>query len=455
MKKSLFLLAVFILLSSCVLAQPSFPPRNPRLFYQWWYEDYLSQNNATLIPVLYDTYLKDDSVINNQHCDPWERANYFYTDTQFTVVGIAIGAFAFYSGIEKGGEINTKEMFLNLYEVDGDSLLMLRNIPLISCRVIGYEEIDTTANRQHNIDSILFDANYFPHISSIDTCLSYYSVGGRFLYEYYFDEPVTVSDSFYLSFGCQNLGRTFHALTQLSVDNMASIPGVSRPCVRNVQQPEFPKFKYKYRLLYYGDTSARPLYQWLTAEAPFFPLIFPILQYADCKEVKNLHRSWWVENEIRFEWDSNDRMNRGWEFTFVPEGQSPETGTIIPCSEPRVQITFDPDIAYRAYVRQKCIGDQYGDWGNGLHFGYGETSISNPAEDATIVTPNPTTGEVSVTSPHKLRQVEIYDMSGALLLSLQCQGENANIDLSNHAAGTYLLKIYTDNGTITKTVIKK
>lgn len=454
MKKSLLLLAVFCLLCSHVLAQPSFPPRNPRLFYQWWYEDYLSQNNATLIPVLYGTSLKDDSVINNRLCYPWERANYFYTDTQITVVGIAIESFALYHGFEKGGEINTKEMFLNLYEVDGDSLLMLRHIPLASCRVMGYDEIDTTINHRHNTDSILYESCYFLNLS-IDTCFPYHIHSKRTLYEYYFNEPVTVNDSFYLSFGSQNFGRTFYALTQLSVDNMAQVPDVSRPCVRNVQQPEFPKFKYKYRLFHLGDSSIVMLNEWETTEASVFPLIFPILQYADCKGVKNLHRSWWVENEIRFEWDSTDRMNRGWEFTFVPEGQSPETGTIIPCSEPRVQITFDPDIAYRAYVRQKCIGDQYGDWGNGLHFGYGETSISNPAEDATIVTPNPTTGEVSVTSPHKLRQVEIYDMSGALLLSLQCQGENANIDLSNHAAGTYLMKIYTDNGTITKTVIKK
>jgi hypothetical protein len=50
--------------------------------------------------------------------------------------------------------------------------------------------------------------------------------------------------------------------------------------------------------------------------------------------------------------------------------------------------------------------------------------------------------------------VELYNMLGARLLSVKGQDEKTIVEMSQFPAGTYVLKIYSDEGIVTKKIQK-
>jgi pectate lyase len=67
--------------------------------------------------------------------------------------------------------------------------------------------------------------------------------------------------------------------------------------------------------------------------------------------------------------------------------------------------------------------------------------------------PNPVSGELNIDSDKAIQKVEVYNLTGSLLNAYQ--GNNASIDMSNLANGTYLVKVHTASSVTTKIIIKK
>ncbi|WP_430402259.1 T9SS type A sorting domain-containing protein [Fluviicola sp.] len=68
--------------------------------------------------------------------------------------------------------------------------------------------------------------------------------------------------------------------------------------------------------------------------------------------------------------------------------------------------------------------------------------IQETEQGSFIVSPNPTTGTVSITHPDGAGEVLVYDIFGKLVLSTQTQtATQTKIDLSGEAPGIYLIKI--------------
>ena len=66
------------------------------------------------------------------------------------------------------------------------------------------------------------------------------------------------------------------------------------------------------------------------------------------------------------------------------------------------------------------------------------------------VYPNPTTNEVTIDANSKINKIELYDLTGK-----KVKENNSNkIYLEAFPKGIYILKFKTDNGTITKKLIK-
>ncbi|MBP8945027.1 MAG: T9SS type A sorting domain-containing protein [Paludibacteraceae bacterium] len=66
--------------------------------------------------------------------------------------------------------------------------------------------------------------------------------------------------------------------------------------------------------------------------------------------------------------------------------------------------------------------------------------------------PNPVSTRLNINSNNKVTKVEIYNVSGLLVKSLNMPG--SQIDLSNLKSGIYIVKIFTENNLIKKTIIK-
>jgi hypothetical protein len=71
------------------------------------------------------------------------------------------------------------------------------------------------------------------------------------------------------------------------------------------------------------------------------------------------------------------------------------------------------------------------------------------------VFPNPSDNEVRIEANAALREVVLMDADGRILKTLTVQENAYVLDLSGHAAGTYFLKITTDNGTQLERVVKR
>ncbi|GGE39468.1 hypothetical protein GCM10010832_19620 [Psychroflexus planctonicus] len=92
-------------------------------------------------------------------------------------------------------------------------------------------------------------------------------------------------------------------------------------------------------------------------------------------------------------------------------------------------------------------------------FVFGEyTTLSSSNFEITDlkIYPNPTTHLWNVsTNNERITLLEVYDITGKKVFSLQPQSVNTQIDSSNLNSGIYILKLSTENGSVSKKLIKE
>ena len=79
-----------------------------------------------------------------------------------------------------------------------------------------------------------------------------------------------------------------------------------------------------------------------------------------------------------------------------------------------------------------------------------EPQQENPLAELTYVMPNPAAGQVTIVSSFGLRSVDIYSMTGTLVMRQDLSGYAQQMDISALPSGTYLLVISTPAGQVTK-----
>jgi hypothetical protein len=80
----------------------------------------------------------------------------------------------------------------------------------------------------------------------------------------------------------------------------------------------------------------------------------------------------------------------------------------------------------------------------------------NEHEINVSVYPNPTTGQFKVqNSEFRIQSVEVYDVYGKLISNMEVNDNDVTIDISNYNNGIYVALIRTENGTVTKKVVKQ
>ena len=86
-----------------------------------------------------------------------------------------------------------------------------------------------------------------------------------------------------------------------------------------------------------------------------------------------------------------------------------------------------------------------------------ELSMNNSLSNNTllidnfIISPNPVKEKIIIQSALSDYTYTLYDLNGKKIM----EDKNPVIDFTNKAKGTYLLKIYSENTTITKKIIKQ
>lgn len=79
--------------------------------------------------------------------------------------------------------------------------------------------------------------------------------------------------------------------------------------------------------------------------------------------------------------------------------------------------------------------------------------MSDLVAELTCLMPNPARGRVTVASSFGLRSVEVYDLMGHRRLSRHLSGYGETLDISTLTAGTYLFRVETTQGVVTKKLL--
>ena len=93
------------------------------------------------------------------------------------------------------------------------------------------------------------------------------------------------------------------------------------------------------------------------------------------------------------------------------------------------------------------------------HFSYailyrGTVAVDeNQIDNSVRVYPNPTSGTINIESVSNIDELQVYNIYGALVATVNVSGKRRVMDVSNLTSGTYLIQLHTDSGVITKRII--
>ena len=83
------------------------------------------------------------------------------------------------------------------------------------------------------------------------------------------------------------------------------------------------------------------------------------------------------------------------------------------------------------------------------------TSVENPAGNISIsLFPNPVSELLIIHAGAEISNISLYDMHGTILLSQECQDMETTVNLSSLAPGTYIIRIFTAEGSYPRMIVK-
>ena len=275
-------------------------------------------------------------------------------------------------------------------------------------------------------------------------------------YEVFFDSPVEIADTFYLSktmtYGDSVLLPDVVFVRETHMNSDINAPHwVDSSCVHRL-----PEELRRYR----NDIVNGAWEDWLPQDGWTMFLIYPIIEHLGdtCSEVQGLRWSRLGSGTTAFvQWDAGVN-HRDWQLSYGPSGTPAGEGTVVDC--PPAQCVL-PGLAaghtYDVYVRARCrfARDEWTGWSGPLEVGFGNPGegIDEAAGVYAELTPNPATGRVRVSCGEALRRVEVYDLQGRRMVAQEAQGTEAELDISALAAGRYTVLLHTATTTAARPLI--
>ena len=421
-------------------------------FFMWWDWDYFveSENYVGIQRMTYSAIL----------------LNYNYTPVPLRIVGIAGMPLSHSHNPPvpfRSPDYTTRQEYFYLYESGPGGDTLLKQVPW------------NLADSHRYIHIV---GNGFGNMSAeYDSCCSYkpWEVVYR-LYEYYFDEPVVVTDSFYVG-GSLFSGNGDTDETALEDSLLTAYyaaiwhshydcKGQAGLCYNNMYRVKcYPASGVHVSTFADLDTAGYS-HGWSTEYFTNYYLIYPIIEV---------------------------------DTTLPPPEMCPElTGfSVQPGSRTCVMATWDsyPNYSY-VQLRYGPISQSQGEWdtvevtGNmhpicnidttASHYGFSARSICVRAKDTTewtpviwvdtrnmqgigqpqsvvgtltTVEPNPTDGRFAVRTQFPLLKVDVYNAAGILVYSEPATGHEHRVDLAGVPSGVYIVVVRTVGGSTVKRVV--
>ena len=270
-------------------------------------------------------------------------------------------------------------------------------------------------------------------------------------YEVYFDEPVTLTDSFYVGW-----------VLLCDLDSINWAVGGHAPAHFYEVHPtsDFPcRFPVNYFKYYIEDIYTNPGWHFTFAQQVVY--IMPIVEREcdTCGMVRDIGQQWLAENTLFVQWDTLPN-HTSWQLSYGPSGTAPGDGTIVDCTIPQAVIggiSQDDEVVF--YVRGRCKDipwRQWSPWSVVQQAGVSAIVAPDGGRPALAVSPNPTKGLLHVECSDPITAVELYSFRGDLLLSRPAHsGSTLDLDISTLPQAPYILVAHTDKGTTSCVVAKQ
>ncbi len=427
MKKLILVLAV---LASCNISVAQTPHimdtimgREPTYFYQFWFDS--AEFHVS----------KPECHKSLSMAQPTEVAKYNYTDSTLKVIGIAAYSrseyvpdppLPCYAQCADTSFDNWHESFI-LYKPTDTGMTVLASQT--------YNVRDTT--RMMKLYYVWRDSRYSVEVG-------YYPI-----YEVYFDEPVFVTDSFYVA------TTNYNGVVDSSTMTYPGPPAMSAyySPFGNITLCYPQHFKRK------GDWTG---FQWEHKYEDRVWIIFPIIDTTQprCWRPVGLNLQSQDTDGVYLAWECGEN-NHAWEVAYGPANDDPEGYSTLATTTPECTLRgLAAGVEYAARVRAICFGNtMYSSWTDTLRFTReGEPlSIISPDDnsDGIRLMPNPASGSVVVMSSYGIEGVEVYDVRGERVLTLSGaeRGTTAGFDVSKWAKGAYVVLVRTRAGTASKRLV--
>ena len=460
MKRMLFVLLLTV--GGMAMAQAPTPPRdtmygrNPTYLYPVGWSDY------------YDTdFCKSDIVSVYSMAGPGlethaplhvlesEYAYCYEIDTPLTIIGMATAGYISLveTHVRQVNDTNLAhwQEYMRVYQHVGDSMVLLAEKP--------YNILDTTRWMRPPDGRWAWVCDQILPYHELDTL--YINVP---VYEVYFDNPVTVTDSFYAAITWENpcleengiqrsYGFTFlyeeYPNCEWEEDLWPLLKHAGRSC-----------FRYNFDYSDYEWTFAQYKYNHLLA-------LFPIIDTTGmglnpntvpCRVVEDLQVVSMWGNNVKMEWAEGDNTI-DWQLAYGHADADPEGYAVATVTTASYTMrNLDRGVMYAARVRARCHGNEnYSEWSDTVQFvlagGGAPEVIDSVADKYTYLVPNPAGESVTVASSFELRSVEVYDMNGRQVWGKECTGLSVTVDVSDWAEGTYIVVVRNLHGTATKKLV--
>ena len=242
------------------------------------------------------------------------------------------------------------------------------------------------------------------------------------VYEFYFDQPHIVTDSFFVGYFMRDsveyphIGQLYFSRDSAWIHYSMSDPRAPR---YNIRQGYFERWSSYFPILQPCRTPAAPR---MTA----------------------------MHDTVRIAWDEQPDSVQ---LAIIPLSQ---TGgdSIYDVTDTVLYLNGLPDGIYLASIRTKCTRNMYWSlWSDSTSITVDNTLsvAATPAPNVTL-SPNPTGGTLTIRCAAEMTKVELYDMQGRLALSATPTGSETMLDLQPLPTGSYVAVITTSQGTATRKV---
>ncbi len=442
--------------------------QSPIYFYNWWSENWLADTSKRL----YAGLLPDPRVHG-------EYLQYYYTEEPIQVIGIATTAITryIYGEFNPTEELDVETLFpeyLRLYDASVDSFVLVKEVLYDRSVPKRYMHLDYRAPQDEYSAHQNLCCNW-EHPDKSRTAI---------IREYYFEKPVTLTDSFYLGITIENNFDGFgHFNPNLEPDVWDHYQWY---IIRVLGLYWYKSSFYSLNCNYYCDTTSflkkyhdiywdshdtiQSISQWRWRHDPNFMLNFPILvvdsSYIippyECPSVQNFRIGSLDDDRAILLWDTHTDHD-SWQISYGPAGTEPGDGTIVNCPIQVGQMTgLDTCTDYVAYIRAVCHHDstEYSQWNGPLNVNICDTADVGLHDGVTYgldqyikLFPNPASESVQIVSSFEMYRVEVVDHQGRYILDIRSEGHSETLDVHEWQPGLYFAIIHTSVGNYTKKLV--